>query len=63
MRSDDGTPTGTSLDEWQTHIIGVLKTIGRKLSDSMNRGAYMKDASLVDVEDKRYYGGTNPRVS
>jgi hypothetical protein len=60
MRSDDGTIIGTSLDEWQTHIISALKTTGRNLSDSVNWGQYMREAGFVDVVEKRYYWGTNP---
>lgn len=62
MRSDDGTLTGTSLDEWQTRIIGALKTTGRNLSDSANWGTYMREAGFVDVVETRYYWGTNPWV-
>lgn len=62
MRSDDGTLKGTSLDEWQTLIIGALKTMGRNLSDSVNWGSYMREAGFVDIVEKRYYWGTNPWV-
>lgn len=62
MRSDDGTLTGTALDEWQTHIISALKTTGRNLSDSVNWGSYMREAGSVDVVETRYYWGTNSWV-